>query len=115
MSFIAWIQSQSITENRLILAVTFFKGRPTYPSLERKKTSNIQSRPRWIPVQIELKFCWKKLFVLIVTNSEETLIPLLKPLLKTVTPVVSSRMLWLLQATKWSQIVFISLITLTNI
>jgi hypothetical protein len=49
-----------------VLTLTFFKGGPTDPSVKWKRASNSIQDP--ILAHFKLKFCWKKLFPLIVTS-----------------------------------------------
>jgi hypothetical protein len=51
----------------LELIIAFFKGGLEDPSFYNE--NNISGYcPRWILIHIKLNSCWKKLFVLVVTN-----------------------------------------------
>jgi hypothetical protein len=79
--------------------ITFFERGPADPSQQCKRASNnIQnSLPHWILTTFKLKFGGGNLFSLAMTSTIEgnnSVGSHLKPLLKKVTPVVGSRMLW---------------------
>jgi hypothetical protein len=79
--------------------ITFFKRGPADPSQQCKRASNsIQDpQPRWILTIFKLKFGGGNLFSPAMSSTIEgnnSVGSLLKPLLKKVTPVVGSRMLW---------------------
>jgi hypothetical protein len=84
----------------LRLVITFFKRGPADPSQQCKTASNsIQDPPppRWILTIFKLKFGGGNLFSPSMTSTIEgnnSVGSLLKPLLKKVTPIVGSRMLW---------------------
>jgi hypothetical protein len=84
------------------IVITFFKRGPADSSQQCKTASNsIQDQPpRWILTIFKLKFGGGNLFSQVMTSSIEennSVGSLLKPLLKKVTPVVGSRMLWCME------------------
>ena len=63
---IIWANHQFYVILAKITCITFFKDKPSYPSIHW----NIIGKfcPHWILTQFELKSHWKQLFVLVVTN-----------------------------------------------